>query len=867
MRKSTGVALVTTLLMVAAFLIAFVVILTILSLSNLRLSSERTLALEAQYAAESGVARSKDIIERSLQELENLLQYLALNIGNEGTAIDTLAQDLAALCYGNSYDDQTIQSVKDALEGNTSFKCSTRSDILKADLLNSALSDVELAKRWMTFFYHYIEPDVYVSVGVMSDNEENKEDAIFQYWGELLRGKRGNYSETVKEDEVEIRYRLTTNDAEDRLLPITPRSVSVDHGKLAVSLGSGLNEDSKLISIGEVVDQNGKILARRVIQLKHLSSFDIPISIEAPSYAWFAFFFDRQPDLDIKKMIVFTDSAVIDGPVHSNDYLAFEESARPWFGGPVSSAGPSTREGGIRAYWRNPTTGDGGYESPPDGQGINWLPNRSHPEFPIARNSLGEELCIHEETQEILPCKKVQNDDGDLAEGWTYKWAVDWNHSEIPLPGAEALDDMSLEAETGGIKILADNFCEVDRKLVVPHGDPAPTECLEKYVEDAGTNKITLRVENDVQIIRIELAKLVQWKLKKTKKAKWNVVCEGGGDGDDTGNPGVHFRPLLPKAQHLFSIVTPSWLKNIIYPWTSTHAQSSGTSACENIQRPTCPPGCTCVCLPPRDIYKRITEPEYLELRYDKNGNLQVIENTLSMDAVQYSESSFNGVVYIEPGSFYIQGPEKDGPNDSPSPAIAKYAQLTVTTPKDVYITGDLTYASPPCTKTPHRDTNDEDNDGDTMEIIDRCDDEDYEGAESNLLGIYAKNIFINPEGVWHNPGADLTIHAVLMAYGGSISTYRVDDCDFSYQYGKLKLLGGMIQSYIGPINLKKDCEGVEKFLGYQTALSYDKRMLTGLAPPAFPRFTQGIWRANTESLQIESADGFWLQVPFKSQE
>ena len=286
-------------------------------------------------------------------------------------------------------------------------------------------------------------------------------------------------------------------------------------------------------------------------------------------------------------------------------------------------------------------------------------------------------------------------------------------------------------------------------------------------------------------------------------------------------------------------------------------------AACRGVRKPRCRRGCTCryTCIIAKDVYFRETAKEYLVLRYTKDDPyLTVVEQQGTVDAVTFSPGPFNGIVVVDPDDFYVSGPSKTSASDSPKPAIAEFAQLTLASPHDFHITGDLAYAKPACNKTPHRDNKDEDGDGDTDEVIDRCTEEDYKDPAPNLLGIYARNIYLNPRGVWSEKGADLTVHGVLMAYGGEIKTVHVNYC-FRKELGRFKLLGGMIQKRIGALNWRRKCRGKDVLLGYRSALTYDRRMLEGLAPPGFPRFVEGNWGAEL-SEATSGTPGFWRQVP-----
>jgi len=647
-------------------------------------------------------------------------------------------------------------------------------------------------------------------------------------------------------------------------------------GEVNLYFGS-LSGKERIVSIGEVLDASGRVLARRVVQIGNEGETRLALSIRAPSYAWYAFFFDKQnitnPEHpNPRKLIVFTDQTVIDGPVHANDYLAFEKGSRPWFGGPVSSAGPDRRDWGIRAYWRETIANEAGYEVPPSGVDAEhwWDLENTEPEFAIATDALGQKLCYNPLTKVEEVCKNVDADgDGEPDPPWVYKRDVNWDHAEIPLPGTDAIDELTEQAIDGGIFISADEFCYTSTTKRIPVGSPPPEDCVGRYLKGEGRGKITLEADGDTQIIRIDLIKVTGWKFVKTEKPWWqkhqNCPPSGGGGGGGGGG-GVHrLEPLFRKLGILPPPLAPfAFSPGTVYA-TSWYVDPTG-EACAEATKPTCKEGCTCTytCIKARDRYDIETAHEYLVLSYSKSDpRLKVVAQEGPMSAVIYNTSTpFNGTLVAEPSKFYVRGPNKDDASDSPDPAIAEFAQITVASPYDIHITGDLTYAKPACNKTPHRDIADEDGDGDTDEIIDRCTEEDYQDAAPNLLGIYARNIYLNPKGVWSQEGADLTVHAVLMAYNGKIETKNVSSC-WRKELGRFKLLGGLIQKKIGALNWRRKCGGTEKLLGYRTAFAYDQRMLKGLAPPGFPRFVEGRWGADFTEVEA-GAPGFWRHVPEK---
>ncbi len=873
MRNSRGVALIITLIAAVALLVVLIAVVGSFSLSNRKVAGNKSIELKAQFAAESGAEQSIAI----LAAFGELLTKTRVDLSAGDPAVDKLATRLAALCYGTtSPGASTLKKLKKAIRGKSSFTCTPKLATLKKQIEDKTITDAQLGKRWMVFFLDYIDRSVYEAQGTVnpSDSTTLYQEKVFRYWGQILRGTQANLQRVIESTpEVTVRYRIAT----DSRAGIVPIQLTIGKGEIELLFGS-LTGKEQLVSIGEVLDSSGNLLARRAIQIGNEGESRLSLVLKSPSYAWFAFFFDQQKALSGKNMIVFTDKTVIDGPVHANDYLAFERGSRPWFGGPVSSAGPSRHGTGIRAYWRETLAGTSGYETPPPGvDGEHWWNLvESSPEFAIATDALGKPICYDPVTKKEELCEHVDADgDGQPDPPWEYKRDVNWDRAEIKLPGSDAIDSFRAQALSDGIYIDPAEFCSTPSARWVKAGDPPPTACVGKYLTGGGRNRILLEAKGDEQVIRIYLTKVKGWKYVKTKPAGWfksKETCptptppgtpSPSPPGTPGGGGGGVERPLpVPELwKYGYRILFP------ISGFAKLRAQSPWAdptgAACSGKPKPACKSGCTCIytCFIARDRYKIETETEYIEFRYSESDpHIKVASKKGPVTPVQYTSGPFNGIIFTEIDDFFVSGPPKADPADPPIPAIAEFAQISLASPKDFHITGDLAYAKPACTKTPHRDTADADGDGDTDEVVDRCTEKDYKDPAPNLLGIYGRNIHLNPQGVWANEGADLTVHAVLMAYDGEIQTRHVQHC-FRGELGRFKLLGGLIQKKIGPLNWRRDCGGEDKLLGYRSALTYDRRMLEGLAPPGFPRFVEGKWDADLGEVEA-GTPGFWRQVP-----
>ncbi|WP_038068725.1 DUF4900 domain-containing protein [Thermus scotoductus] len=179
----------------------------------------------------------------------------------------------------------------------------------------------------------------------------------------------------------------------------------------------------------------------------------------------------------------------------------------------------------------------------------------------------------------------------------------------------------------------------------------------------------------------------------------------------------------------------------------------------------------------------------------------------------------FNGVIFTGGKVQNLLGPNRTDPNDpaTASPALAEFAQITVTASGDVKIGNDLKYESPPCSGTPTRRP-------DGTVVPPTCDNL----AARNVLGVYSQggNVWIS-----RNAPRNLYVHATLMSARGVVS---VEDYDQIADKGNVHLLGGIIEYYYGAFGTFNSQTG-QNSTGYGRAFTYDRRFLQGLAPPFFP--------------------------------
>lgn len=205
---------------------------------------------------------------------------------------------------------------------------------------------------------------------------------------------------------------------------------------------------------------------------------------------------------------------------------------------------------------------------------------------------------------------------------------------------------------------------------------------------------------------------------------------------------------------------------------------------------------------------------------------------------------TFNGVVYADAPSTASNGDgivNLNGPARSPAdktsttsntkPAVADFAQITIVSNKNVHITSDLKYETPPCQGSNSVGTA---TDGTPTFSPATCDNLNA----TNIMGIYSSegDVLINSPDKYSTGAeapANVTIQAVLMASKGKITVdgYDATSVNGPNSLGNVNLLGGIIENYYGAF-------GITDGRGYGRNFVYDPRTGQGVLPPSFPTLT-----------------------------
>lgn len=210
----------------------------------------------------------------------------------------------------------------------------------------------------------------------------------------------------------------------------------------------------------------------------------------------------------------------------------------------------------------------------------------------------------------------------------------------------------------------------------------------------------------------------------------------------------------------------------------------------------------------------------------NKNSGLSLWDGSTWVQAVNASNQAiteFNGVIFAEGSIGSLGGPARSNSNnpDTAPPALASFAKLTVANDgsgANIRVDGDLKYESPPCTGSPSASGN-----GTVTPAT--CNNLDAE----NVLGVYSQRGEVTFGSGDSSALRNLTVQGVFMS--GSSRVGVTNYCNTGNGQ-ELRILGGLIGETVSGFACGSS--------GYARRITYDQRMLKGIAPPAFPTTSVG---------------------------
>ncbi len=922
--RQQGVALVVTLLIAAVVLIALVATVAAFTVGNRQVSANDKLTLQAQYAAESGLA----MVSNNLSKIQQILNTLQVNFSH-GTLqdnMDTVRNRFYRFCYGQPYAAGTPGFAwpppTPTMDNSTSVICNVNQNALSVAIATS--SNNILAANWLPVLTtQYRQGGVEYIPGPGQVN--NKYDVYnitdpSSFWAQMVKTGGGASQNLATNPTV----RFTTSAG------FRPYQIRVKGSSFEVVFrdpdGQGLH------STGEVLGISRQVIAKRVLtQSLSANSPVAMITITPPSYAFFALFFNKQPtsNSNPKKMVYFKNTALFDGPVHTNGNFAFVNQSKAWFGGEFSSAGQMK---GRYGYY----VGDPGQGRSTTFQLINdakgprpswWNRSDIQPTFatqidvagnPVPyMNSSGNHVCID------YSMAIATNLDGSCVVGYhlAINKLVNWARAKVPMPSAqEAAEPMKAMADSGGLHLTSTDFTNSPGSFTVASGTPIPQDKIAKIGEFVGKPSISLLGHGNVQDITISAKVIAGYKLSRSVPAKtvvtrywtggwtkgrWKTygkTCSHGGGGGGTfgGLPSLQGSPshTIVLAANVDPYRTPiSWVHLLGTLTGSAQAQTAGSL----------PPGYR----PPREPNKR----------RPPNGGNPTYNKPPSGKNCRWNQ----GPAWVPPSWWGDNPPEAD-PKYRIEPGLDIYktksrsVSITLRYKKGVpglMITKRPTYKD----LTGHTQT--------ANQVLNWIKYDHNIGSAFNGM-IYSdraigslsgpksgpgiagfaritvastKNINITGNLTYQDPACKGYLHRaaakvvrpvcstknpalnILGVYSQNGSIVLKPQHSLNKKKANLHIDGILMSSSVsvqtGSVENRKDLGSLylyggiiqnkygalnytkrDDFHGYRRALTYDQRMLDGTKPPGFPSFRQGQWRTTVSVPSLSpSRKGFWRIV------
>jgi len=305
MRQKKGVALIITLLVALILFIAIITISSSMSVSSRRVTTDQKVALEAQYAAESGLSLAAATLPKNGKEMADMLNDRdALEMPRDTTWSGTVARYVEMFC-GKGVP---------LSPPNTS-----RHLICKADLSKVSWSG---GKQPYKLLEDYVDPKKYPK-----DPSTGHPYNPHKFWRERI-GLR-TYTKTIKSGPEKSSYLVRFGFLPSEAWAYEDNSVHLFFKGVATSTGKIENKDRNL--------------ATRKVKQEFYGRLEI--ILRPPSFSRYMSFtnYQRAGTNKDDRRVFFYNGTLFDGPVHTNEHFNFID--KPWFGDEVTSAGCVTEDG------------------------------------------------------------------------------------------------------------------------------------------------------------------------------------------------------------------------------------------------------------------------------------------------------------------------------------------------------------------------------------------------------------------------------------------------------------------------------------------------------------------------------------------
>ncbi len=296
MKKTNGIALVVTLMIALLLFLAVITISSSMSLSGKRVTSNQKVSIEAQYAAESGLALAATQLQARGQEAADFINNVSDFKLPAGTKFLTIKGDIENFC-GKKL---------------TGVIPTPGHVICTADLDNLDWSDPSKAPFTILTDLNHIDSSKYPP-GVTP----------YQYWRDHLGPQSEN--RTLKANgAVNTEYTVQYGFVPDRAEMLFDGAVRLYWKAMPT------------VSVGKLVKNTTDVGVRKIQQ-----SFAgrLYFDLTPPSFARYMMFtnYQRAGKGANDPRVYFFGGTLFNGPVHTNDKFNF--TGNPWFGDEVTSTG------------------------------------------------------------------------------------------------------------------------------------------------------------------------------------------------------------------------------------------------------------------------------------------------------------------------------------------------------------------------------------------------------------------------------------------------------------------------------------------------------------------------------------------------
>ena len=467
-RKTAGVTLVVTVLIVMLLLAGVVVVTGQLALSARRSSADQDATVRAQYVAESGLARSR----AQLRLISNLLTNLNIQVPLSATTT-TMRLNMENLCG------PTLNSGLPAFGAAT--MCSATNTA--TGLLNSTTAALLSGNRLSIF--NYVNPNAFANNNYTLDtSSQSLASAASNYWAQMLSQNGVALSGTIADGSFSSNIGLTVQNVQRT----TGGAYVINLSVPVVNTLGKLSGNPSTRAIKAQTAQGSYALTFSQGSLAKYALLTNHQNVDAAADAACA----TNPVTCPR--ITFTSNTIFSGPVHTNQNFRFQGT--PYFGGEVTSAGcASTTSSSGDITVTDPATGNAVCANTPNpgaysSTGFTRSSDMADPAAPV--------LCTTQSSPGV--CTSTTNPQFLSADAT--KPPVTWNAGYVALPKTST--EQVTAAQTGGLYLsgVINSMNLSVKNGVTLSGRATPEKVqLVSYTQGAVTTNLAMTADKKVFIL------------------------------------------------------------------------------------------------------------------------------------------------------------------------------------------------------------------------------------------------------------------------------------------------------------------------------------------------------------------------------